>query len=125
MLNFILVAIGGGIGAALRYGVGIMTLRQFGPQFPLGTMAVNWIGSFLMGLIIVALARRFDAAQPMQLFLATGVLGGFTTFSAFSLDALNLLERGDFGVAGFYVIASVLGAIFACFLGLFLGRMVF
>lgn len=125
MLNFILVALGGGIGAAMRYGVGIVSLRQFGSNFPVGTLAVNWIGSFLMGLIVVAIARRFDASQPVQLFLATGMLGGFTTFSAFSLDALNLIERGDLTSASIYVIASVLGAICACFLGLFVGRMVF
>lgn len=125
MLNFFLVALGGGIGAAMRYGVGVATLRQFGPHFPLGTLAVNWIGSFFMGFLIVAIARKFDAPQPVQLFLATGVLGGFTTFSAFSLDAINLLERGDLGMASIYVVASVVGAIMACFLGLFIGRMVF
>lgn len=125
MLNFLLVALGGGMGAAMRYGVSIISLRQFGPHFPMGTLIVNWVGSFLMGLLIVALIRKLDAPQPLQLFLATGVLGGFTTFSAFSLDAINLMERGDLTTASFYVIASVIGAIVACFLGLFLGRMVF
>lgn len=125
MKHIFLVALGGGVGASLRYMVGIASLRSFGPVFPYGTMIVNVLGSFIMGLMIVAIARRFEASASLQLFLATGVLGGFTTFSAFSLDALNLLEKGATNAAFAYIALSVAGALLACFLGLIVGRMVF
>lgn len=125
MKHLFLVALGGGIGASMRYMVGVASLRSFGPAFPYGTMIVNLLGSFIMGVMIVAIARRFDASASLQLFLATGILGGFTTFSAFSLDALNLLEKGATNAAFAYIALSVAGALLACFLGLIIGRMVF
>lgn len=119
------VALGGAIGASLRYGVGAWALRAFGPGFPVGTMVVNVLGSLVMGLVAVALLHRFPGTWGHYApFVMTGVLGGFTTFSAFSLDALNLIENGRMGQAALYVGGSVLLSILALFGGLTLGRAV-
>ncbi len=113
------VALGGAIGAVLRFGAGQAALRWAGAGFPWGTLAVNVIGSFLMGCAFVALADGKGAAAP---FLMTGVLGGFTTFSAFSLDAVALFERGDIGAAAIYVVASVALSIAALIAGIAFAR---
>ena len=108
------VALGGALGASARYLVNVSTMRLIGPGFPWATVAVNVAGSFLMGVLVVVLAHK-DATR-LAPFLMTGVLGGFTTFSAFSLDALTLWERGQTGLAAAYVLGSVvlsLGAIVA------------
>ncbi len=108
------VALGGAIGASARYLVNVSTMRLIGPGFPWATVAVNVAGSFLMGALVVVLAHK-DATR-LAPFLMTGVLGGFTTFSAFSLDTLTLWERGQSGLASAYVLGSVvlsLGAIVA------------
>ena len=119
------VALGGAIGASLRYGVGAWALRVFGPGFPVGTMVVNVLGSLIMGVVAVAMLHRFSGSWGNYApFVMTGVLGGFTTFSAFSLDALNLMESGRIGHAALYVGGSVLLSIFALFCGLTLGRAV-
>jgi CrcB protein len=96
----------------------------FGPQFPWGTFAVNLIGSFVIGLLAAFFAFRAGAAwtQPTRLFLITGVLGGFTTFSSFSLDFAMLFERGATAQALFYVLGSVGISLFAIFFGLYVGR---
>ena len=122
MLHLILVAAGGAIGAALRHLVNLASLRLVGPGFPWGTMAVNVAGSFAMGVFVELLARRFNASNELRLFIATGVLGGFTTFSAFSLDFAVLWERGAALPALTYAITSVVGSILALFLGLWLAR---
>ncbi len=122
MNHLFLVAAGGAMGASLRHLVNLATLRLFGPQFPWATLAVNIVGCFAMGLVIELVARKFGASEALRLFLATGVLGGFTTFSAFSLDALTLYERAGAMLAGIYVAASVAGAIAALFAGLALAR---
>ena len=122
MLHLILVAVGGAIGAALRHLVNLASLRLVGPGFPWGTMAVNVAGSLAMGVFVELLARRFNASNELRLFLATGVLGGFTTFSAFSLDFAVLWERGPVLPALAYAITSVVGSILALFLGLWLAR---
>ncbi len=111
------VFLGGGIGSALRYGVGRATLAWFGPNFPVGTLVVNAIGCFVMGAVAGWLAQH-DAGitQGTKLFLATGILGGFTTFSAFALDTAVLWQRGTTGTAAFYVLASLalsVGGLFA------------
>ncbi len=124
MLHLILVAVGGAIGAALRHLVNLASLRLFGPNFPWGTMAINIAGSFAMGVFIELLARRFNASSELRLFVATGILGGFTTFSAFSLDFATLWERGEAMPAVGYAVASVVGAIAAIFLGMWLARTV-
>jgi len=115
------VALGGAIGASARYLTSVATMRFIGPGFPWGTLAVNVIGSFLMGVLVVALAHK-DGGTRFAPFLMTGLLGGFTTFSAFSLDALVIYERGEFALAAFYVAASVLLSIGAIVLAMYLTR---
>ncbi len=123
-MNTLLVFLGAGIGGALRHGVNVASARAFGTGFPAGTLIVNVLGSLAMGLIVAWLAFRTEAgwSQPARLFLTTGVLGGFTTFSAFSLDAMLLYERGEWGVAALYVAASVLLSIGALAAGIALVR---
>lgn len=123
MTNLLLVALGGALGATARYLTGIGAVRLMGHGFPWATLIVNIVGSLCMGLLIGWLARRGGPVQPAQLFLATGVLGGFTTFSAFSLDAVTLWERGETALAFGYVSASVIMSIAALFAGLSLARM--
>ncbi|QDC08202.1 fluoride efflux transporter CrcB [Oceanicola sp. D3] len=117
------VALGGAIGASLRYLTGVATLRLFGPGFPWGTLTVNVIGSLVMGLFASVVAHR--GGQAWAPFVMTGMLGGFTTFSAFSLDAVTLFERGQLGTAGIYVLASVVLSILCLFAGLLIGRGLF
>ncbi|MFN3131081.1 fluoride efflux transporter CrcB [Roseibium sp.] len=119
MYHLLLVMIGGGIGAGGRHLVSMATLRLFGPGFPVGTLAVNVIGSLAMGLFVGWLVKHEAAhLQPLRYFLATGLLGGFTTFSAFSLDTSVLWERGDTMLALIYVVGSVVLSILAVFAGL-------
>lgn len=123
MNQFLLVAAGGALGASLRHGVNVGAARLFGPAFPWGTLGVNVAGSLAMGLLIGWLARSdAEGGTALRLFLATGVLGGFTTFSAFSLDAVTLWERGAAGQALAYVAASVTFSILALAAGLALMR---
>jgi fluoride exporter len=122
MLATFLVFLGGGIGAALRHGVNILSAALFGVSFPWGTFIVNVAGSLLIGVFAAWFAFKSDAAsQSLRLFLTTGILGGFTTFSAFSLDAV-LAERGELAQAAAYVVGSVVLSLAAIFLGLFLVR---
>jgi fluoride exporter len=122
MTHILLVAAGGAVGSVLRYLVGLWTLRSFGPAFPWGTLTVNITGSFLIGVLAEAIARKFGASVEMRVFLITGILGGYTTFSAFSLDAMTLLERGEPVTALIYVASSVLLSALAVFAGLALMR---
>jgi len=124
MNGLVLVALGGAIGASGRHLVGMATLRYFGPAFPWGTLAVNVIGSFAMGVMVELLATKFNASNDIRLFLATGLLGGFTTFSAFSLDVGLMLERKELLNAGLYASASVVASIAALFAGLALVKAV-
>lgn len=119
MMTFLSVALGGAIGASARFAVNLAAARLFGMGFPVGTLCVNVLGSFAMGVLAVLL---LDRASPLAPFLLTGVLGGFTTFSAFSLDTLILWERGQPGLALVYVILSVAASLLAVFAGLALGR---
>lgn len=116
------IAAGGAIGAVLRHLSNIGAAALFGSAFPYGTLFVNIAGSFVMGILVGLFAHLWQAPQDIKLFLTTGLLGGFTTFSAFSLDAITLFERGEIFVAGLYIIASVLFAILAVFAGLGLIR---
>lgn len=118
----LIVAVGGGIGAAIRHLVNLASVRLLGTSFPWGTLAINIAGCFAMGVFIELLARRFNASNELRLFIATGILGGFTTFSAFSLDFAVLWERGALLPAAGYVLASVIGSLMAVFLGLWLAR---
>jgi CrcB protein len=122
MTHILLVAAGGALGSVLRYLVGLWTLRSFGPSFPWGTLTVNITGSFLIGVLAEVIARKFGASAEMRVFLITGILGGYTTFSAFSLDAITLLERGEPVTALIYVASSVLLSALAVFAGLVLMR---
>jgi CrcB protein len=119
---YLIVFLGGGLGAALRHGINIVSARAFGPAFPYGTLTVNVTGSLVMGLIAGYFAFKGDASQHWRLFLTTGILGGYTTFSAFSLDAALLYERGALGLAALYVAASVVLSILSLFAGLALAR---
>lgn len=121
-MGYLIVFLGGGIGAALRHGVNLSTARAFGTAFPYGTLTVNVVGSLIMGALAAYFAFKGDATQNWRLFLTTGILGGFTTFSAFSLDAVLLYERGELGLAAFYVLASVALSIAGLFAGLLLVR---
>ncbi|MEZ5812912.1 MAG: fluoride efflux transporter CrcB [Rhizobiaceae bacterium] len=123
MLHLAIVAAGGAIGAGLRHLAGLAALRWMGAGFPWGTLFVNVVGSLAMGLLIAGLARRAGGTSAeLRLFLATGLLGGFTTFSAFSLDVAVLWERGETHAAVAYVLASVVVSIAALFAGLWLVR---
>ena len=122
MNALVLVFLGGGLGAVSRHLTGMTVMRVSGPGFPWGTMVVNIVGSLAMGLLIAWLARRSSGDADLRLLLATGFLGGFTTFSAFSLDAVTLYERGALTAAAAYVIASVTVSILALFGGLWLAR---
>jgi CrcB protein len=119
---YLIVFLGGGIGAALRHGVNVAAARVAGTAFPYGTLTVNVVGSLAMGLIAAYFAFRGDASQHWRLFLTTGILGGFTTFSAFSLDVALLYERGELGLAALYVAVSVGVSIAALFAGFALVR---
>ena len=122
MLPVVLVFVGGGLGAVMRYGMTIGVGRMAGTGFPLATLSVNVIGSFLMGAIVAWFAFRGESGQEWRLFLTTGVLGGFTTFSAFSLETMLLYERGDTMLAGLYVVLSVVVSILALAAGLMVVR---
>lgn len=122
MANLLIVALGGAVGASLRHLVNLASLRAFGPHFPWGTLTVNILGSFVMGVFVEWLIRRSGASNELRLLIATGLLGGFTTFSAFSLDVAVLWERGAALTASIYVVASVLLSIAALFAGLALAR---
>jgi fluoride exporter len=121
-MNYLLVFVGGGLGSTLRYFVNVICPKLFGPAFPYHTFIINITGSTVMGLIAGYFAFRGDASQSWRLFLMTGILGGYTTFSAFSLDTAFLYERGDLGLALFYVLGSVVFSIGGLFAGLALMR---
>ena len=121
-MNYLLVFVGGGLGSVLRYIVNIVCPRLFGAAFPYHTFIINITGSTVMGLIAGYLALRGEAAASWRLFLMTGILGGYTTFSAFSLDAGLLYERGELGLAALYVLGSVVLSIIGLFAGLALIR---
>lgn len=122
MTAYLLIFLGGGIGAALRHGTNLLSARLVGTGFPFGTVTVNVLGSLLMGLLAGYFAFRGEASQHLRLFLTTGILGGYTTFSAFSLDAALLWERHQPGLAALYVLASVALSIAGLFGGLSLVR---
>jgi CrcB protein len=121
-MNYLLVFVGGGIGSTLRHIVNVVCPRFLGTNFPYHTFIINISGSTIMGLIAGYLAFRGEASQSWRLFLMTGILGGYTTFSAFSLDAALLYERGEIVLAALYVAGSVVLSIAGLFAGLALVR---
>ena len=112
-MGFLIVFLGGGIGAALRHGVNLVSARWLGTSFNYATLIENVSGSIVMGLLVGYFAFKSEIPQHWRLFLTTGILGGYTTFSAFSLDAVLLYERGEFAQAVLYVVASVIASIAA------------
>jgi CrcB protein len=122
MSGYLIVALGAAIGGALRHGVNVGSARLLGIDFPFGTLIVNVAGSLAMGVLAGYFAFRGDALQSWRLFLTTGILGGFTTFSAFSLDVAMLYERGEVVLSLAYVAGSVGLSITALFAGLWIVR---
>ena len=122
MKSYLLVFVGGGLGASLRHFVNLICARGLGTAFPWGTFLINISGSLVMGLIAGYLAFKGEASQPWRLFVMTGILGGYTTFSAFSLDAAPLYERGALGLSLLYVLLSVTASIIGLFAGLWIAR---
>lgn len=117
-MNYAIVFLGGGLGAALRYGMNVSIGRALGSEFPWHTLVINITGCFIMGLLTEMMALKLNVSQEARLFLTTGILGGYTTFSAFALDFAFLFERRDFTGALLYVLASVVLSLVACFAGL-------
>jgi len=124
MQHLLIVMAGGAAGAGLRHLVGLATLRLLGTGFPYGTFTVNVVGSFLLGMFVELLALKLSGSTTLRLLVATGFCGGFTTFSAFSLDVALLWERGAVWLAGLYLVASVAISVLAMFAGLALVRQV-
>ena len=124
MRGYLIVFLGAGLGGAARHGVNVLAVRLLGFNFPYGTLVVNVAGSLIIGLLVGWFAHRADPGQAWRLFLTTGMLGGFTTFSAFSLDAALMWERGEFVLAGIYILASVGLSLLGLFAGLGLIRAV-
>jgi CrcB protein len=122
LTSLISVALGGALGASARYLTNVGVMRLLGPGFPLGTIIVNVLGSVLMGVLVVVLARK--GHNELAPFLMTGLLGGFTTFSAFSLDTLALFQRGEAGLAALYVSLSVALSLGGIAIGLLAARLV-
>jgi CrcB protein len=117
-MNYLIVFAGGGLGAALRHGFNVLFARAVGTAFPCATLFENVTGSLVMGLLVATFAFKSDIPQHMRLFLTTGILGGYTTFSTFSLDTAVLYERGEIGMAAAYVLLSMALSIGALFAGL-------
>jgi CrcB protein len=125
MHPLVLVGAGGALGAMARYLLGVEALKRFGPGFPYGTAAANLLGGFLMGVLAASLALRGGEGQErLRLLLGVGVLGGFTTFSAFSLETALMIERRAFGAAAAYSLGSVILSVAALFAGMLLTRKV-
>jgi CrcB protein len=122
LMGYLIVFAGAGLGGALRHGVNLASARLFGVGFPYGTMIVNIVGSLAMGLLAGYFVARTGIPQHVRLFVTTGVLGGFTTFSAFSLDAVLLIERHAYWSAAAYMLGSVILSLVALFAGLGLFR---
>lgn len=122
MKLIVAIAAGGAMGAVGRHYVGVFALKWLGAGFPFGTLTVNIVGSFLMGMLITLMALKWNVGNELRAFLTVGLLGGFTTFSAFSLDFATLVERGESLIAAGYVAASVVLALAGIFVGMHLVR---
>ena len=120
-----LAILGGAIGSGARHLTNIGMGRLLGPNYPWSTLTVNVVGSFLMGFLAEMILRRFGGSPEMRTFLLTGILGGFTTFSAFALDIYGLVGRGDTATAVGYVVASVAISVLALYVGIALSKSLF
>ncbi len=125
MNGILYVALGGALGASLRHLLGMATLKTLGPGYPYGTMMANVLGGFLMGMLAGWLALKISGGANLRLFLGVGLLGGFTTFSAFSLEAVLMYERKAYGALAGYVGGSVVLSVGALMVGLILARKIF
>ena len=123
MPNLVLVMLGGAIGAGFRFHISNVASAQLGAGFPWATWIVNLLGGLLAGILLGVLIADGRQAEPLRLFLGVGVLGGFTTFSAFSAETAELLQRGEVMVAGAYAVSSVAGSVMLLFVGLWLARL--
>ena len=121
-MSYLLVFIGGGIGAALRHGVNRAAFAALGSSFPFATMIVNVVGSLAMGFLATLFMMKVGSSHSLRLFLTTGIVGGFTTFSAFSLDVALLWEKAEWWPLAFYILGSVLVSIVALFVGMATAR---
>lgn len=117
-MQLLIVFIGGGLGAALRHLVNLLSLRLVGTAWPFGTLFINVTGSILMGAVVAAFALKLSLPPTLRLFIATGILGGYTTFSTFSLETALLFERGQAGMAMLYVAGSILLGVCGLFAGM-------
>jgi CrcB protein len=124
MLNVLAVALGAAIGANLRYGLVIWAARRFGTTWPYGTFVINVLGCLLIGALLTLAATRVPLSEPLRLLLVTGLLGGFTTFSAFGYEGFTLITSGNWLGAGLYIGASVVVGLLAVFLGAGLARLI-
>ncbi len=122
MRTILAIALGGAIGATARHVFAVQVTRLAGDGFPWGILAVNVLGSFVMGVLAEGFALRWNAPLEVRAFLTVGILGGFTTFSSFSLDAMLLIERGQWAAAAFYMLGSVVLAVGGLFCGIYLMR---
>ncbi|MFV0515868.1 MAG: fluoride efflux transporter CrcB [Aminipila sp.] len=121
MINFLIVGAGGFIGASLRYGLGLVSkLCPLGTSYPIGTFLANIIGAFCIGMAFEFFSKMGSMGSSLQLFVMVGVLGGFTTFSSFSLETINLISEGKILIAATYAVASMI----ICFIGVFLGKLI-
>lgn len=123
MIEILFIALGGALGAVSRYGVSSLFLQMLGPDFPYGTLVVNIVGSFVLGVVIGLGAYHVTMSEQFKLFFVTGFLGGFTTFSAFALNAVTLLERGDMMQASGYILVSVFLSMAMLMAGIAITRM--
>lgn len=124
-MNYLAVALGGALGAMARFWVYNASVKWLKHEFPYATLLVNVLGSFAIGVFFVLIAERSEIPAEMRSFLVVGFLGAFTTFSTFSLDAVSLMQEGDYGMAFVYIVSSVLICLLAAWLGLSLARQIF
>ena len=124
MWTMLMIAFGAAVGANMRYAISVWVTRQWGVVFPYGTLLINVVGSFAIGVVMVLLTTRFTSGDSWRLLLVTGLLGGFTTFSAFSYETYMLVLNGSWVVAGLNIFASVGLGLIGVFLGVVLGRLI-
>ncbi len=122
-MGYLLVFMGGGLDSVLRHGVNVLTARFWGTQYPIGTLCINVLGSFAMGVVVEYLAMKSGLSQQARLFLTTGVIGGFTTFSTFSLEVATLSSRGEIIWAAFYIASSIIFGVGGFYTGMTLVRL--